>query len=334
MPSVLVPRHVADDLERRFRAAVPEVDLQVCAYEIDGTCLADPHEAEALFQYFPYDRFPGRGFGATEFQRIWAAAPRLRWIQSNASGVDGLLFPDLVASGIQVTSGTSANAGPVAESVIALILALAKRIPQHVAHQHRREWRRYQKQTLWGATAVVIGYGHIGQEVGRLCKAFGMRVVAVRRRVAHDSPHADLVFGSDVLATERRRDILAEADFVILSLAATPGQPPVIGEAELAVMPVTAWVVNVARGSMIVESALIHALQAGRIAGAALDVFQDEPLAPDSPLWSLPNVLITPHNSASSPLQDERTLDLFAENFRRWITGERLLNLVDTQRGY
>ena len=334
MPTVLVPRHVADDLARRFRQAVPGADLQVVPYDIDGTCLGDPREAEALFQYFPNDRFPGKGFSAAELRRVWAAAPRLRWVQSNASGVDGLLCPELIASDIVVTSGASVNSGPVAESVLALLLAIAKRIPQHRDHQRRREWRRYTKLVLRGSRAVLIGYGHIGEEVGRLCKAFGMHVVAVRRDPTKDSPHADAVFGAAELASDRRAAVFRDADFVILTLAATRGQLPAIGEAELAVMPATAWVVNVARGSMIVESALIRALQEGRIAGAALDVFQQEPLSSESPLWGFPNVLITPHNSASSPRQDQDTLELFAENFRRWTSGEPLLNLVDTRRGY
>jgi phosphoglycerate dehydrogenase-like enzyme len=334
MPTVLVPRHVADDLERRFRQAAPGADLQAVPYDIDGTCLGDPRGAEALFQYFPYDRFPGRGFSAAELRRVWAAAPQLRWVQSNASGVDSLLFPELIASDVLLTSGASVNSGPVAESVLALLLAIAKRIPQHADHQRRREWKRYTKLVLRGATVVVIGYGHIGEEVGRLCKAFGMRVVAVRRDPTRDSPHADAVFGADDLASERRSAIFRDADFVILTLAATRGHAPVIGEAELAAMPTKAWLANVARGSMVEESALIRALQEGRIAGAALDVFQHEPLSTESPLWGFPNVLITPHNSASSPLQDRHTLELFAENFRRWISGEPLLNQVDKRRGY
>jgi phosphoglycerate dehydrogenase-like enzyme len=334
MRTVLVPSHVADTLGRRFQDAVPGVAIRVVTYEVDGACGEEPTEVEALFRYFPNDRFPGRNFGAEELRRIWVRAPRLRWVQTNASGVDGLLFPELLQSGIVVTSGASVNSGPVAESVMALMLAIAKRIPQHVRNQERHAWQRYQKLELHGSRAVIIGYGHIGQEVGRLCKAFGMQVTAVRRDPAKPSPHADAVFGAEDLRSDRRSVLLRDADFVILTLAATPGQPAVIGEAELAAMPPRAWLINVSRGSMIVESALIEALRLGRIAGAALDVFQQEPLPTDSPLWDLPNVLVTPHNSASSPRQDERTLDLFVENFRRWVDGAPLLNVVDIRRGY
>ena len=334
MRTVLVPSHVAETLERRFQGAVPEVAVRTVAYEIDGTCLREPSETEALFHYFPNDRFSGRNFGADELRRLWRLAPRLRWIQTNASGVDGLIFPELIDSGIVLASGASVNSGPVAESVMALLLAVAKRIPQHVRHQERHAWQRYQKLELRGSRAVVIGYGHIGEEVGRLCKAFGMQVVAVRRDATKPSPHADAVFGAEDLTSDRRSVLLQDADFVILTLAATPGQPAVIGKAELAAMRPSAWLINVSRGSMIVESALIEALRVGRIAGAALDVFQQEPLPTESPLWDLPNVLVTPHNSASSPRQDERTLDLFVENFRRWVSGAPLLNVVDMRRGY
>jgi len=168
MPTVLIPSHVAVILEQRFWEATPHTTLRVITYEVDGACREEPAEVEALFHYFPNDRFPGRNFGAEELRRVWERAPRLRWVQTNASGVDGLLFPELLDSSIVVTSGASVNCGPVAESVMALILAIAKRIPQHVRNQGRHAWQRYQKLELCRSRAVVIGYGHIGQKVGRV----------------------------------------------------------------------------------------------------------------------------------------------------------------------
>lgn len=329
MVEVLLPAFVADDLERRFRDAAPTVPLRVVRYDVQGDCSEDPSRVEALFRYFPNDRFAGRNFAASELRRVWERAPRLRWIQTNSSGVDGLLFPEIIDTDVVLTSGSSVNNGPVAESVLALLLAVAKRIPQHVRHQEQREWQRYKKQELRESTVAVIGYGHIGEEVGRLCSAFGMTVLAVRRNPEQSSPHADAVLGPD-----RMSEALGQADFVVLTAAHVKGDPVMLGAKELSSMKPEAWLVNVARGSLIDEDAIVVALRKGTIAGAALDVFESEPLPTESPLWSLPNVLVTPHNSASSPHQDRRTLDLFVENYRRWVSGQPLLNIVDKQRGY
>ena len=326
---VLLPALVSEGLADRFRAVAREIDLRVVSFDGGGSCDRDPAKSEVLFRYFPNDRFSGRNFGASELRQLWAHAPHLKWIQTNSSGVDGLLFPELVDSDIVLTSGATVNSGPVAESVMALLLAVSKRIPEHVRHQQKREWTRYKKLELRGSTVAVVGYGHIGEEVGRLCAAFGMRVLAVRRNPGRGGAYAETVFGHDDL-----RHALAQADFVALTAAQVRGEPPLIGAAELASMKPTAWLVNVARGTMVDETALVDALREGVIAGAALDVFPKEPLPANSQLWDLPNVLVSPHNSASSPRQDERTIDLFVENFRRWVSGEPLLNVIDKTRGY
>ncbi|MDQ3413026.1 MAG: D-2-hydroxyacid dehydrogenase, partial [Chloroflexota bacterium] len=196
-------------------------------------------------------------------------------------------------------------------------------------HQVKHEWQRYQKGELRGSTIVIVGYGHIGREVGRLCDAFGMRVIVVRKRVTEPSPYAAVVYPPEQLA-----EALAGADFVVLVSATAADQQPLIGIAELAAMKPAAWLINVGRGALVDDEALIAALRTNQIAGAALDVFRQEPLPAAHPYWDLPNVLLTPHNSASSPWQDQRTIELFIENFRRWLAEEPLLNRVDLQRGY
>ena len=328
---ILVPAYLIDRLQPMLAAATPETETRLIGFESDGRVAGEPGAAEALFRYFPNDRFSGRDFRAAELLAIWDRAPRLRWVQTNASGVDSLLSPRFVASDIVLTSGASVNAGPVAESVLALLLAVARRIPQHVRHQAAREWQRYQKAELRGSTVVIVGWGKIGMEVGRLCGAFGMRVVVVRRHPATPTEGAAAVYGPADLPRALHE---AGADYVVLVAASGPTDPPLLGATEIAALKPTAWLINVARGSQVDEPALIDALQSGRLGGAALDVFATEPLPPTSPLWDLPNVLLTPHNSASSPHQDQRTLDLFVDNYRRWIGGEPLLNVVDKARGY
>lgn len=330
--TILLPHHVMEHAGARFEAVASAAGrtLRIVPFEADGSCDGSPAAAEALFRYFPGDRSNRGRFGTTEFRRLIQEAPALRWVQTNSSGVDYLTkIPEVFERDLIVTNGSSVNKWPMAETVMALLLAVARRIPQHVRHQLRHEWQRYQKLELRGAMVLLIGYGQIGVEVGRLCEAFGMRVLVVRKRVTEPSPHAAAVF-----APEQLPEALSQADFVVLVAATVPDQRPLIGAAELAAMKETAWLVNVGRGALVDDDALLPALQSGQIAGAALDVFQQEPLPADHPYWDLPNVLVTPHNSASSPHQDERTLELFVENFRRWLNQEPLLNRVDIHRGY
>lgn len=330
--TILMPTHVKERIGHEFEALATAAGrtLRIVPFEADGTVHGSTDEAEVLFRYFPADRSNTARFGTAEFRRLIQQSPRLRWVQTNSSGVDYLTkIPEIYERNLIVTNGSSVNQWPMAETVLGLLLAVSRRIPQHVRHQLRHEWQRYQKLELRGSTVLIVGYGHIGVEVGRLCKAFGMRVLAVRKRVSEPSPHADAVY-----APEQLLEALPEADYVVLVAATTPNQQPLIGARELAAMKETAWLINVGRGVLVDDAALLPALASGQIAGAALDVFTQEPLPPEHPYWDLPNVLITPHNSASSPRQDERTLELFVENFRRWLADEPLLNRVDIHRGY
>lgn len=330
--TILLPAHLLERSGPAFESAAAAAgrSLRIVPFEPDGSCHGSPAAAEVLFRYFPADRSNTARFGTSEFRQLIQQAAALRWIQTNSSGVDYLTkIPEVFERDLIVTNGSSVNQWPMAETVMGLLLAVTRRIPQHVQHQLRHEWQRYQKLELRDSTIVLVGYGHIGVEVGRLCDAFGMRVLAVRKRVTEPSPYAAAVY-----APEQLPEALAQAEFVVLMSATTPEQQPLIGAAELAAMKESAWLINVGRGALVDDEALIPALQAGQIAGAALDVFRQEPLPPEHPYWDMPNVLVTPHNSASSPRQDRRTLELFVENWRRWLNSEPLLNRVDTHRGY
>lgn len=265
-----------------------------------------------------------------------AIARRLRWIHSLMSGVGQLCYPEMVASPVVITHAAAVHAVPVAEHAWALILAVARRIPSAVAFQARKEWAL---QRIWderprpfdvvGLTLGLIGLGAIGREVAKRARAFGLRVLAVKQNPAEGREWADEVYGPGELPR-----MLAESDIVVVAAPGTPGTYHLLGEKEIARMKPAALVVNVSRGSLIDEVALCRALREGRLGGAALDVAEKEPLPPDSPLWDAPNVLLTPHLSAATERLWPRHLELLAENVRRYLAGEPLLDVVDKSASY
>jgi phosphoglycerate dehydrogenase-like enzyme len=324
---VIVPDFLAERLAREISSVIPSViTIGITA---DGRTTDDPTGAIALLRYFPNDRVVG-AFGAARIAELLREAPTLRWVQSHGAGVDDLLSPELVESDVILTNAAPIHTIPMAETVLALMLAAAKRLPEHVRDQAGRTWRRLPKSELHASTLGIVGFGRIGAEVGRLCAAFGMRVLGVRRTAVSDPPPGvERVSGLDGLPA-----LLAESDYVALTLSLNPTSHRLIGARELALMKPTACLINVARGDVVDEAALITALSSGRLAFACLDTFQREPLPPGSPLYDLPNVLITPHNSASSPHMEQRVVDLFLHNLQRLHQGRPLLNVVDKRRGY
>ena len=262
-------------------------------------------------------------------------APKLRWLQLTSAGVDRLLESPILGSGITVTTASGIHAIPIGEYVLGAMLALAKGFPQAMAAQRERAWRPYLPEELHGMTVGIIGLGAIGREVARLARAFGMRVLACRRSCRQpqerppEAPEVDLLLPAADLPR-----LLAEADYVVLAVPLTPETRGLIGRDELAAMKEGARLVNVARGAVVDEEALVEALRSGHLAGAVLDVFQHEPLPADSELWDLPGVLLTPHVSGGTPRYMERAIELFCDNLRRYLSGQPLRNVVDPQRGY
>ena len=260
---------------------------------------------------------------------LWQAAPNLRWVQSGGAGVERFLTPEFIASPIILTNAAGVYAVPIADHVIAFMLAFSRGFPHYLRNQAERKWEWDGGDELDGKTLGIIGLGGIGSEVAKRAKAFGMRVTATRRRPDRASPFADEVRGSDALPW-----LLAESDYIALCAALTPRTRHLIGERELRLMKPTAYLINIGRGGLIDEHALVLALQSGRIAGAGLDVFANEPLPADSPLWDLSNVIITPHSSGSSPRSHDRLMELFCGNVARYLAGDELLNVVDKGEGY
>ncbi len=258
-------------------------------------------------------------------------APRLKWIQLTSAGADRLLNSGFIEGGVIVTTASGLHATPIGEFVLASMLMFAKGAPIYMRAQARHEWSRFAPRELYGKTVGIVGFGHIGEEVGRLAKAFGCRVIATRRSAAEraTSPNAD-----ELLPASKLAHLLGESDFVVLSMPLTPQTRGMIGRAELHAMKASAVLVNIARGPVVDEAALIGALREGRIAGAALDVFEQEPLPPESPLWDMENVIVSPHISGGTEIYNQRVVEIFARNLRRYLAGEALENVVDPARGY
>ena len=264
------------------------------------------------------------------------AARRLKWIHSPAAAVHQLMFPDLIKSDVIVTNSGDVHGPVVAEHAIAVLLALAKRLPQAMAYQKKHEWAQ---EMLWreqprpreisGETVVVVGMGSIGREFTERAKALGMRVLAVRENPQKGTAGADAVYGPEQLDA-----VLPEADYLLLCTPVTPSTNGLINRARLGLMKRDAYLINVGRGSLADEAALVEALRNRTIAGAALDVFNHEPLPRESPFWDFDNMLITPHTAAVTDRLWERHYRLICENLTRFLEGRLLLNLIDKHRGY
>jgi len=268
---------------------------------------------------------------ASVFDHLLGHAEKLRWVHSVTVGVEKVATPLARSRGLTVTNARGVFSRPIAEYVVMVILATARRLPQLLELQRDRTWQPLRGRELSELTVGIVGYGSIGQEIARLLAPFGPRIIATRRHLQRE---ADAVPGVELIASDRLTDLLRESDVVVLAVPLTRETEGLIGALELQEMREGAVLVNISRGRLIDEVALRRALEAGWIGGAVLDVFRDEPLPPESPLWSTPNLVVTPHTSWSSGGVVERSLDLFVENLRRYRAGEPLLNVVDLEAGY
>jgi len=265
--------------------------------------------------------------------RAVRCAPGLRWVQATSAGAGeqvgaaGLSLEELER--VTVTSAAGVHARPLAEWVLLGLLAFTKELPRLLADQHAHRWGHYPVGELSGRTLLIVGLGQIGEEVARLAAAFGMRVIGVNRSGRTDSPDVH-----EVGRTSGLDAYLPEADAIVISAPLTEETRGLIDAAAIAQMKPGAILVNVGRGGVVDEPAMIEALRSGRLAGAALEVFAREPLPADSPLWDLPNVLVSPHTAGLSMREDERIVSLFVENLGRYLRGDPLQNRVDPELLY
>lgn len=266
----------------------------------------------------------------------FTAAEKLKWLHSTAAGVGQLMYPELRESGVLVTNASGVHSVPMAEHILGLLIALARRFPSAFRYQMNSHWSQQEiwddqlrPRELQGQTLLFVGFGAIGRETAKRVRPLGMNIWAVTR-----SGQGDPALADRYLPAAQLEEVLHQADYVILAAPETPETHHLMNAARLAAMKPTAFLINVARGTLIDEAALIDTLQRRAIAGAALDVTEHEPLPPDSPLWSLDNCLITPHISSASEFLWDRQTELLLENLSRWFGGKELINRVDLQRGY
>ncbi|MDQ1013925.1 D-2-hydroxyacid dehydrogenase [Streptomyces afghaniensis] len=253
-----------------------------------------------------------------------------RWVHASSAGVDSFLFPALVEDpGVVLTNARGVYDEPTAEYVLGLILALAKDFPGTWEHQRRREWRPRLSDGITGRTVLVWGTGPIGRAIARLLGAVGMRVCGAGRKARTDDPDFGTVHGSTTVTSA-----LGEADYVVLAAPLTKGTRGMVDASVLAAMKPGARLINVGRGGLVDEEALIDHLAAGRLAGAALDVFGQEPLPAESPLWDMPGVMISPHTAGETTGEREALVEVFLDNLTRHVEGRPLRNVVDKRRGY
>jgi phosphoglycerate dehydrogenase-like enzyme len=248
-----------------------------------------------------------------------------------SAGVEKILFPELVESPVPLTNGKGVFTNALAEFALTSILFFAKDLRQLVRNQQAGQWRQFDIEVIRGQVLGIVGYGDIGRESARLARAFGMKVVAVRRRavLSNQDPDLERTYSPDGL-----RDMLAICDYVLVTTPLTPETRGMIGESELAAMKTSAVIINLGRGPVIVESALIAALASRKIRGAALDVFDEEPLPEGHPFYGLENVLFSPHSADHTVGWADLAMYVFIENFERFRTGQPLLNIVDKKAGY
>ena len=333
------------------RTTPEETKLVICVWHPFTEWRPKPVMAESIRERWPamrvvhlpdYDRLPQElpdtdifvGYSIRAEQLKFSN--KLKWVHSTATGVAQLMYPELRGSGIVVTNASGIFSIPMAEHTVGLILALARNFPDSVRFQDQLIWSQ---QQLWdkpqrlaeinGRVLLAVGFGSVGKEIAKRAKAFEMRVWGVTR-----SGNGDLTLAERIVPAAQLNDVLPEADYVLIAAPETPETKHLMGAVQFARMKKGARLINVGRGSLVDESALIEALRSGKLAGAALDVARVEPLPPEHPLWKAPNLFLTPHTSAISERLWDRQTALLMDLLDRWFNGREMKNVVDFARGY
>jgi len=257
------------------------------------------------------------------------AATNLEWVHSWAAGANSDLVPEMIASPVTLTSSVGNGAVPLAEHSMLLMMMLNRDVPRWAKAQEQHVWDRFTHGELKGATVGIVGLGHAGADLALKAKAFHMRVLGVRRRADISVEGVDRMYAQEDLL-----EMLPECDFVVVTAPITPGTAGMFGAAQFAAMKSTAYFICISRGGIAEDDALLRALETESIAGAGLDAHGIEPLPPQSPFWDLPNVIVTPHNGATTAATARRGVEIYLDNLRRFVAGERLVNLVDKAAGY
>lgn len=329
--TAVFPPHLLDKL----RAVSPQITVEQFEVPKDGW----PDD-----KITPADVY----YAATRHVPDLQHAPNLRWVQGHWAGINHLVGQPVWASDVIITTASGIHAVNMAQYLLTQMLAWAHRVPQWVRTQAAgtwpaQRWEKFVPQELRGATVGILGYGSIGRELARLLKPFGVKILVTKRDVLNPKDSGFAVPGTGdpsgdlpdrIYPMQATRSMVALCDYVVITLPLTSETRYLFDESLLKEMKSSAYLINVGRGSIIDEAALVKGLEKEWIAGAGLDVFEEEPLPDSSPLWQMENVILTPHVSGFTPHYDDRATDLFAENLRRYVAGETLLNVVDREIGY
>jgi phosphoglycerate dehydrogenase-like enzyme len=268
---------------------------------------------------------------AQVLEQVWQMAPRVRWVHSLSAGIEYILFPELVESPVPLTNARGVFSDALGEFAVAACLLFAKDFRRLIRSQMAGVWEPFDVVAIRDQSLGIVGYGDVGHAVASRAYALGMKVLAMRRRpeLSREDPHVAQMFGLD-----QKHQMLAQSDYVVVTVPLTPESRGMIGEREFEVMKPSAVLVNIGRGPVVDEEALVRALEGKRIRGAALDVFNVEPLPPGHPFYRLDNVLLSPHSADHTPGWKKRTMQVFLENFERFRRGEPLENVVNKKLGY
>ena len=295
--------------------AAPELQVVM----LDGDQIVNDHDLQRMtVAFFSADAWPER---TAHYIQACLQAPNLQWLHTFSAGVDSPVFAEFIRRGARLTTSSGSSARPIAQTVAMMILGLSRDVPSWMRAQLEHRWAPHVGEEVEGANLAVIGMGPIGEETARLGLALGMNVIGCRRTVSGNEP-------CETKSWDSLAHLLEWADYVVLALPLTNDTRDLIGATQLATMKPTARLINVGRGGLVDEPALIDSLTNGRLAGAGLDVFATEPLDANSPLWDMPNVIITPHNSGATALANHRGAQIFIDNMGRFVRGEGLRNEV------
>ncbi len=332
MPTEPVNVLATTPIEQEYIDQIAAVSPRIKVRDVSNLCRADYEGSEAPGGEFDGILAEGNVIYGHRLPRDFASRmPQLKWVQVMSAGVDRFLDTGLRQSPAILTNVSGIHATPIGEFVLEQMLMFAKGAARCFEMKQNKQWGRFTSTVLRGKTVGVIGLGEIGREVARLSKAFGMRVIATRRSTKRETRarNVDVLLPSDGL-----HRVLAESDFVVIALPYTKETDSVIGRAEFEAMKTSAYIINIGRGRIIDEDAMVDALSENRIAGAGLDVFATEPLPSSSKLWELPNLHFSPHVSGGMEDYNAQATDLFCRNMERFLAGRRLFNVVGKRRGY
>lgn len=311
---------VSDNVWGRHADAIRAIspDVTPVIYEGDDV-LPDEVISSINTVFFSSDLWPDRSRG---FVLSILKATSVKWMHTFSAGVDSPFFVQLMERGVRLTNSSGATASPIAQTTVLYMLALSRNVRAWFQHQEKHEWTRHEFAELDGARLAVIGMGPIGIEIARLGVALNMNVEAIRRTPSGDEPCPTFSF-------DQLHSVLARADWVAVALPLTDNTRQIFNAETFAIMKPGACFINVGRGELVDEESLVATLQSGHLAGAALDVFATEPLPPDSPLWDMDNVIITPHSSSASTQSGLRSEEIFLKNLARYVAGEPMVNEVN-----